>query len=66
MCFFNSMTQEAAKVARRYGKQMDVIEAARRILAEQEQWERAQQEKDPSHKSDTQPGNTIRKSGFVS
>ncbi len=37
-------------MAKRYGKQLDIIEAARQILAEQEQTERAKQEADPKHK----------------
>ncbi len=50
MCFFTSLSANAAAVAKRYGKQLDIIEAARQILAEQEQTERAKQEADPKHK----------------
>lgn len=35
MCFFTSLSVNAAAVAKRYGKQLDIIEAARQILAEQ-------------------------------
>ena len=41
MCFFTSLSANAAAVAKKYGKQLDIIEAARQILAEQEQEERA-------------------------
>ena len=37
MCFFTSLSANAAAVAKRYGKQLDIIEAARQVLAEQEQ-----------------------------
>lgn len=50
MCFFSSLSANAAAVAKRYGKQLDIIEAARQILAEQEQEQRAKQETDPKHK----------------
>lgn len=50
MCFFTSLSANAASVARRYGKQLDIIEAARQILAEQEQAERAKQLADPAHR----------------
>lgn len=50
MCFFTSLSANAAAVAKRYGKQLDIIEAARQILAEQEQAERARQHADPTHK----------------
>ncbi len=50
MCFFTSLSANAAAVAKRYGKQLDLIEAARQILAEQEQEQRANQEADPKHK----------------
>lgn len=50
MCFFTSLSANAAAVAKRYGKQLDIIEAARQVLAEQEQEERARQEADPGHK----------------
>lgn len=50
MCFFTSLSANAAAVAKRYGKQMDIIEAARQILAEQEQAEREKQQADPKHK----------------
>ena len=50
MCFFTSLSANAAAVAKRYGKQLDIIEAARQILAEQEQTERAKQEADPNRK----------------
>ena len=50
MCFFTSLSANAAAVAKRYGKQLDIIEAARQILAEQEQEERARQEAAPEHK----------------
>lgn len=50
MCFFTSLSVNAAAVAKRYGKQLDIIEAARQILAEQEREERAKQERDPKHK----------------
>lgn len=50
MCFFTSLSVNAAAVAKRYGKQLDLIEAARQILAEQEQAERARQLADPSYK----------------
>lgn len=51
MCFFNSLTANAAAVAKKYGKRMDIIEAVRKILAENEQYECAAQDKDPSHKT---------------
>ena len=47
MCFFTSLSANAAAVAKKYGKQLDIIEAARQILAEQEQEERARQEAGP-------------------
>lgn len=50
MCFFTSLSVNAAAVAKRYGKQLDIIEAARQILAEQELFERAAQEANPAHK----------------
>ncbi len=50
MCFFTSLSANAAAVAKRYSKQLDIIEAARQILAEQEQEERARQEAAPEHK----------------
>ena len=50
MCFFTSLSANAAAVAKKYGKQLDIIEAARQILAEQEQEERARQEAGPEHK----------------
>lgn len=50
MCFFTSLSANAAAVAKRYSKQLDIIEAARQILAEQEQEQRAKQEADPKHK----------------
>lgn len=50
MCFFTSLSVNAAAVAKKYGKQLDIIEAARQILAEQEREERAKQEIDPKHK----------------
>lgn len=50
MCFFTSLSVNAAAVAKRYGKQLDIIEAARQILAEQEQAERAKLQTDPSPK----------------
>lgn len=50
MCFFTSLSVNATAVAKRYGKQLDIIEAARQILAEQEREERAKQERDPKHK----------------
>lgn len=50
MCFFTALSVNAAAVAKRYGKQLDIIEAARQILAEQEQAERAKQQADPKHK----------------
>ena len=50
MCFFTSLSVNAAAVAKKYGKQLDIIEAARQILAEQEEEERAKQEHDPKHK----------------
>lgn len=50
MCFFTSLSVNAAAVAKKYGKQLDIIEAARQILAEQEQEERAKQERDLKHK----------------
>ena len=37
MCFFTSLSANAAAVAKKYGKQLDIIEAARQVLAEQEQ-----------------------------
>lgn len=36
MCFFNSLTVNAAVVAKKYGKGMDIIETVRRLIAEQE------------------------------
>ena len=36
MCFFTSLAANAAAVAKRYGKQLDIIEAARQIFAAQE------------------------------
>ena len=53
MCFFTSLSANAAAVAKKYGKQLDIIEAARQILAEQEQEERARQEAGPEHKVST-------------
>ena len=50
MCFFTSLAANAAAVAKKYGKQLDIVEAARQILAEQEQEQRAKQEADPKHK----------------
>lgn len=50
MCFFTSLSANAAAVAKRYGKQLDIIEAARQILAEQEQLERVKQQRDPKYK----------------
>ena len=50
MCFFTSLSANAAAVAKKYGKQLDIIEAARQVLAEQEQEERARQEAAPEHK----------------
>lgn len=50
MCFFTSLSVNAAAVAKKYGKQLDIIEAARQILAEQEHEERAKQERDSEHK----------------
>ena len=50
MCFFTSLSANAAAVAKRSSKQLDIIEAARQILAEQEQEERARQEAAPEHK----------------
>lgn len=50
MCFFTSLSANAAAVAKKYGKQMDIVEAARQILAEQEQAERRKQQDDPMHK----------------
>lgn len=50
MCFFTSLSTNAAAVAKKYGKQLNIIEAARQILAEQEQTERAKQEADPKYK----------------
>ncbi len=50
MCFFTSLAANAAAVAKRYGKQLDIIEAVRQILAEQERVQRAKQEADPKHK----------------
>lgn len=50
MCFFTSLAANAAAVAKRYGKQLDIVEAARQILAEQEREQRAKQEADPKHK----------------
>ena len=34
MCFFTSLSANAAAVAKRYSKQLDIIEAARQVLAE--------------------------------
>lgn len=48
MCFFISLSANATAVAKKYGKQLDIIEAARQVLAEQE--ERARQEAAPGHK----------------
>ena len=50
MCFFISLSANATAVAKKYGKQLDIIEAARQVLAEQEQKERARQEAAPGHK----------------
>lgn len=50
MCFFTSLSADASAVAKRYGKQLDIVEAARQILAEQEREQRAKQEADPKHK----------------
>ena len=51
MCFFTSLSANAAAVAKRYSKQLDIIEAARQILAEQKQEERARQEAAPNTRS---------------
>lgn len=51
MCFFYAMTADAATVAKRYGKRLDVIEAARQILAERERSERNAQIADPAYKT---------------
>lgn len=50
MCFFTSLSVNSAAVAKKYGKQLDIIEAARQILAEQEQAERAKQHAESTHK----------------
>lgn len=36
MCFFTSQSKKARDIAKKYGRQMDIIEMARQILAEQE------------------------------
>lgn len=50
MCFFTSLSANAAAVAKRYGKQLDIIEAARQVLAEQEQDARARQDAGSEHR----------------
>lgn len=52
MCFFTSQNKRAEELARRYGRGMDVVEAARLILAERELEEREMQERNPAHKTD--------------
>ncbi len=36
MCFFNSMTQNALQLAKRYGRSFDAVEAWKKIMAEKE------------------------------
>lgn len=52
MCFFTSQGKRAEEIARKYGRRMNIVEAAREILAEQEAAERAAQVQDPKHKTD--------------
>lgn len=44
MCFFTSLATNVAAVAEKYGKQQDIVEAARQILAEQERNARTRQD----------------------
>lgn len=44
MCFYNSMSKNAMQIAKRYGKQLDVVEAYRKILEEKEREEQAKNE----------------------
>ena len=50
MCFFTSLAANAAAVAEKYGKQLDIVEAARQILAEQERDARARQDIRPGRR----------------
>lgn len=50
MCFFTSLSANAAAVAKRYSKQLDIIEAARQILAEQERDARVRQDTGPGRR----------------
>ena len=38
MCFYNSMSTKATKLAARYGRNLSVVEIAEKILKEQEQY----------------------------
>ena len=38
MCFYNSMSAKATKLAARYGRNLSVVEIAEKILKEQEQY----------------------------
>ncbi len=44
MCFFTSLATNVAAIAKKYGKQQDIVEAARQILAEQERNARTRQD----------------------
>lgn len=44
MCFFTSLATNVAAIAEKYGKQQDIVEAARQILAEQERNARTRQD----------------------
>lgn len=50
MCFFTSLPANAAAVAKRYSKQLDIIEAARQVLAEQERDARVRQDTGPGRR----------------